>query len=74
MLAAIGFDWHPDMLDFAEREGIVRTASLQQVRQRLHARSVGRWQHYEEALRPILPRLNAIVAQDAVDADSSKKG
>lgn len=74
VLAAIGFDWHSDMLDFAQREGIVRTASHQQVRQQLHARSVGRWSDYEEALRPILPRLNAIAAQDAVDAESSRLG
>jgi tetratricopeptide (TPR) repeat protein len=69
-LAAIGLEWHPDMLDFAERDGIVRTASLQQVRQPLHGRSVGRWRDYEEALQPILPRLNAVAAQDALEADS----
>jgi Flp pilus assembly protein TadD len=66
-LAAIGLEWHPDMLDFATREGVVRSASQQQVRQPLHARSVGRWHHYEEALRPVLPRLDAIAAQDALE-------
>lgn len=71
VLAAIGLAWHPDVLDFANRKGIVRTASHQQVRQPLHVRSVGRWLHYEEALGPILPRLNAIVAQDEVEVGSA---
>ena len=70
-LAAIGLEWHSDVLGFAERKGVVRSASQQQVRQPLHARSVGRWRNYEEVLQPILPRLNAIVAQDALDADSA---
>ena len=70
-LAAIGLEWHADVLGFAERKGVVRSASQQQVRQPLHARSVGRWRHYKEALQPILPRLNAIAAQDALDAETS---
>ena len=72
-LAATGLEWHPDVLGFADRKGVVRSASQQQVRQPLHARSVGRWRHYEEALQPIMPRLNAIVAQDALDAGSANE-
>ena len=68
-LAAIHLDWHPDVLDFSDRKGFVSSASQQQVREPLHARSVGRWRHYEVALQSILPRLNAIAAQDALDAD-----
>lgn len=67
-LAAIDLDWHPDVLAFAERKGIVRSASQFQVREPLHARRIDRWRNYEEALRAILPRLDAIAAQDALES------
>ncbi len=67
-LAAIGVDWDPDVLGFAGRKGFVGSASRHQVREPLHARSVERWRDYEEALRPVLPRLDAIASQDATDA------
>jgi hypothetical protein len=69
-LMAIGMDWHPNVLGFADRKGFVTSASRQQVREPIHARSVARWRNYEHALQPILPRLNAIAARDAMDADS----
>ena len=66
-LAASGLDWDSNVLKFAESKGFVRSASQYQVREPLHARGIGRWHHYEQALQPILPRLNAISAQDALD-------
>ena len=72
-LAATGLDWHPDVLGFAERKGFVRTASQYQVREPLHERGIGHWRHYEEVLQPIMSRLNAIVAQDALDAGSANE-
>jgi hypothetical protein len=70
VLAAIGLDWHPAVLAFADRKGFVSSASRQQVREPLHARSLARWRNYEEALQPILPRLNAVAVQDALDTTS----
>ena len=70
MLSATGLDWHPDVLAFADRKGFVGSASRHQVRESLHARSVERWRGYEEALAPILPRLHAIAARDALEADA----
>jgi hypothetical protein len=70
-LAAIQLDWHPDVLAFADRRGFVASASRQQVREPIHARSVARWRNYEHALQPILSRLDPIAAQDALDADSA---
>jgi tetratricopeptide (TPR) repeat protein len=67
-LAAIGVDWQPDVLGFAEHKGFVGSASRHQVREALHARSVERWRNYEDALQPILQRLHAIAAQDALEA------
>jgi hypothetical protein len=68
VLAAVGLDWHPGVLDFADRKGYVGSASRHQVRESLHARSIGRWRNYEDALRPVLPRLEVVVAQDASEA------
>jgi Flp pilus assembly protein TadD len=69
-LAAIGLDWHPDVLAFADRKGFVASASRQQVREPIHTRGVARWRNYEHALQSVLHRLNAIAEQDAFDADS----
>ncbi len=68
LLTATGLDWHPDVLDFAERKGFVRSASQYQVRQPLNSRGIGHWRNYQDALQPILPRLNAIAEQDALEA------
>jgi tetratricopeptide (TPR) repeat protein len=71
LLAAMGLDWHPDVLAFAERKGLVRTASLHQVRQPLNSQGIGRWRRYEETLQPFLSRLNAIAAQDDIEMGAS---
>jgi tetratricopeptide (TPR) repeat protein len=67
VLAALRMDWHPDVVAFADRGGYVGTASRQQVREPVHARSLGRWHNYAGALEPILGRLDLIAAEDAVD-------
>ena len=69
VLAAVGLDWHPDVLAFAERKGFVRSASQYQVRQPLNSRGIGHWRNYKAALEPIMSRLNAIVEQDALEAN-----
>lgn len=69
-LSAMDMEWHPDMLDFSGRGSFVASASRQQVREPLHARSIGRWRDYEESLGPVLARLNAVAAQDHVDLQS----
>jgi tetratricopeptide (TPR) repeat protein len=57
LLDFLGLDWEHDLLDFHEREGAVKTASVWQVRERLHSRSSGRWRNYEPALRRALGDL-----------------
>ena len=44
-------------LAFHEGKRPVRTASVSQVRQPIYKRSVARWKHYEQALRPLFNRL-----------------
>ncbi|HTW37502.1 MAG TPA: sulfotransferase [Steroidobacteraceae bacterium] len=72
MLAFIGVPWDPRCLDFHRTERSVITASRWQVRQRIHASSVGRWRNYEkhlDALRPLRSLVPAITAS-AADAAS----
>ncbi len=68
LLQAIDLEWHPDVMAFTQQQGYVASASRHQVREGVHARSIGRWRHYADALAPILPQLEAIVAQDAREA------
>jgi tetratricopeptide (TPR) repeat protein len=60
MLAFIGLPWDPRCLEFHRTERTVITASRWQVRQRMHAGSVGRWQNYERHVGP-LRRLTGLV-------------
>ena len=53
----LGLAWEPRMLEFATQHSRVRTASVWQVREPVHARSVGRWRHYRTHLRAIVETL-----------------
>jgi tetratricopeptide (TPR) repeat protein len=57
MLEFIGLPWDPRCLEFHRTERVVITASRWQVRQKINARSVGRWRNYEPYLTPLLPLL-----------------
>jgi hypothetical protein len=51
LLAFLRLEWDPGCLDFTGNRGLVQTASVWQVRDGLHDRSVGRWSHYESHVR-----------------------
>jgi tetratricopeptide (TPR) repeat protein len=53
LLAFLGLEWEDGLLDFHRPGSIVKTASVWQVRQPLHARSSGRWRNYRSQLEPI---------------------
>jgi tetratricopeptide (TPR) repeat protein len=53
----LGLEWEERMLDFHARSGTVKTASVWQVREPLHARSSGRWRNYEKQLERALGSL-----------------
>lgn len=57
LLYWLGAEWHDDCLRFYERDNAVRTASVWQVREPLHAKRMGRWKHYEAPLRAALGDL-----------------
>lgn len=60
MLEFCGLDWEPACIEFSKVARAVKTASLYQVRQGAHTRSVGRAQRYAAHLEP----LRKILAQD----------
>jgi tetratricopeptide (TPR) repeat protein len=53
MLDFVGLPWDPQCLQFHENPRAVITASRWQVRQKINARSVGRWRNYERHLAPL---------------------
>jgi tetratricopeptide (TPR) repeat protein len=53
-----GLEWEPACLAFHESQRPVRTASVTQVRQPIHRRSVARWKHYESALGELFGKLS----------------
>ena len=55
----LGLSWHPDQARFHEsaRGKFVFAPTYNEVTQPVHKRSVGRWEHYAEALAPIQARL-----------------
>ncbi len=57
LIAFCGLDWDDRCLRFHETKRLVTTASYGQVREPLHARSVGRWRKYERHLAPLIAAL-----------------
>jgi len=54
LLRFIGLGWEDSVLEIDQRKGPVKTASVWQVREPIHARSSGRWRNYSEKLRRAL--------------------
>lgn len=54
VLSFLGLDWSDECLNFHQKEGSVKTASVWQVRQPLYSGSSGRWQNFQKQLAPIL--------------------
>lgn len=53
-----GVDWVPEMAAPERNTGVVRTASVNQVREGVHTRSVGGWRRHAEMMAPFLERLD----------------
>jgi tetratricopeptide (TPR) repeat protein len=56
-----GLDWDPQVLEFYTQQRSVRTASVTQVRQPVHNKSVSRWEHYADHLQPLVTSLGSTV-------------
>ena len=59
LLDFLGLEWEDAVLDFHRHDRAVKTASVWQVRQPLHARSSGRWRNYDRQLEPIHDLIGA---------------
>ncbi|MDF3023533.1 MAG: tetratricopeptide repeat protein [Alphaproteobacteria bacterium] len=58
LLEFCGLPWDARVLDFHNREGLVKTASAAQVRQPIYGTSVAKWKKYERHLAPLLEVLD----------------
>lgn len=63
ILRFIGAESHADSTHAAEQVRVVRTASVWQSRQPVHARSIGRWHSYAQYAPEFFAELEAIDAQ-----------
>jgi tetratricopeptide (TPR) repeat protein len=52
--------WEDACLEFYRQRGAVTTASVVQVREAAHTRSVGRWRRYEAQLQPMVNELRSL--------------
>ena len=58
LVAWCGLPWEPACLEFHRVRRPVRTASVSQVRKPIYARSVGRWEHYDQPLAALFAQLD----------------
>lgn len=59
LIRFLGLPWDDACLDFHRQPSAVTTASVIQVREAAHTRSVGRWRRYEQQLQPLRRSLEA---------------
>lgn len=57
LLGFLGLNWEDGLLDFHSTKTPVKTASVWQVRQPLHARSSGRWRNYSKQLNKLVGEM-----------------
>ena len=63
VLDFLGLPWDAACLDPSTYTGMVRTASVWQVRQPLHGRSSGRWQNYAAHIGDLAAELDRLAAE-----------
>ena len=57
MIEFCGLEWDDRCLRFYENQRIAHTASINQVREGMYSRSIGRWKHYDRHLAPLKTAL-----------------
>ena len=48
----LGLEWESEMLRFSEKKNVVRTLSVNQVKQNIYTSSIGGWQSFDSMLEP----------------------
>jgi hypothetical protein len=61
LVAHIGLEWDPAVLAFHESRRVVRTASLEQVRQPIYKSSVGKWRRFQPQLETLSKDLADLI-------------
>lgn len=54
IISFIGLPWKEEVLQFHKTERTIQTASLWQVREKMHNKSIGRWEPYQRWITPLL--------------------
>jgi len=67
MLAYIGVEWEPQVLNFNELDRPVKTASVWQVRQPIYKTSKAKWMRYEKHLAPLIAGTNRKIEWEPVE-------
>ena len=62
-----GLEWEPACLAFHESKRPVRTASVFQVREPIHSKSVARWRHYEHDLGQLFTDLAPLLDRPSIE-------
>ncbi|MCP5087540.1 MAG: tetratricopeptide repeat protein [Rhodobacteraceae bacterium] len=60
LLAWLGLDWQPQVMEFHKLDRTVRTLSQGQVHQGIYTSSVGRWKPYATYLMPLMDELERL--------------
>ncbi len=61
LIAHAGLDWDEAVLAFHQSRRVVRTASLEQVRQPIYKTSVGKWRRFEPHLQALSQDLEDLI-------------
>lgn len=56
----VSLDWEENCLNFHKNKRIVKTASDQQVRNKIYTKSIRKWENYKTLLNPIVDKVNDI--------------
>ncbi len=67
MLAYLGVQWEPQVLDTSELDRPVKTASVWQVRQPIYQTARERWRRYADFLAPLTAGTNAKIVHEPVE-------
>ncbi|MBU2884501.1 sulfotransferase [Gilvimarinus agarilyticus] len=73
MLEYIGVSWEADVLNFADLNRPVKTASVWQVRQPIYQTSKAKWRRYQNHLEPLISATNRKITWEPIRMTSLPK-
>lgn len=67
MLAYIGVEWEPEVVDFNKVDRAVKTASVWQVRQPIYKSSKAKWKRYQNYMAPLIQGTKAKIEWQRIE-------